>query len=82
MTSLVVAVIAFILLIIKLITKMQAYPIVIYLQENPVSVADIPFPSVAICPPLNFDIDTFDYRSIADSLKAGELLVGNLSLDE
>lgn len=66
----------------KLIAKLQAYPIVIYLQDNPVSVTDIPFPAVTLCPPLNLDIKDFDYKKIATSIKNGSLAVDTLPMDQ
>lgn len=69
------------MLIMKLITKLQAYPIVIYLQENTVSVTEIYFPSVTLCPILNFDIEDFSYESIVSSIENGDLLFSNLSVD-
>lgn len=80
LTSLTLSCIACSLLISKLVNKLQAYPFVIYLQENPVAVTDIPFPAVTLCPPLNLDSQSFDYRTLAPSIRNGETRFENLPL--
>lgn len=53
----------------------------IYLQENAVSVTQIPFPAVTICPGLNLDVKGFNYEQTAEAIINGELLIEDLPIE-
>lgn len=68
-------------MILQLITKLQTYPVVISMQDEAVSVTNIDFPAVTLCPSLNINIDGFDYEAIAEYLRNEESQFGNLSIE-
>lgn len=76
--SLLLAFVACVMLIINLITKLQAFPIIICMGENSISVTEIPFPAITLCPSLNMDVDEFDYETIARNVKSGNLSIEDL----
>lgn len=75
------AVVACVLLIMKLIYKLQAFPIIIYVGQNSISVTEIPFPAVTLCPSLNMDVDDFDYEFVARDVKGGNLSIEELPMN-
>jgi len=50
------------------------------MQENAVSVREIPFPAVTICPGLSIDYKDLDYEAIATSVKNGETRIEELPM--
>lgn len=46
--------------------------------ENSISVTEIPFPAITLCPNLNMDVDEFDYESIAHNVKSGNISIEDL----
>jgi len=60
----------------------QSNPIVIYSDENSISVTEINFPAVTICPALKLDIEGFDYEGIVEKLNNHELELKNLTEKE
>lgn len=80
-TSLIFSAVACILLILQLIIKLQAFPIISYMREYPMAVTAIPFLAVTLCPSLNIDIEGFDYEAIAKGVENGSLKLDELSLE-
>lgn len=62
--------------------KLKQIPIVIYLDDTPVRVSEINFPSVTICPGLCPIVDGFDYKPIITGIKSGELELKNFTMKE
>lgn len=69
------------MMIVQLITKLRAYPVVISLQDEAVPVTNIDFPAVTLCPSLNVDVENFDYESVSESVKNGSSTIEDLPLE-
>jgi acid-sensing ion channel, other len=67
------------LLIHKLLKSMKKNPIVMYSDENSISVTDINFPSLSYCETLYLNFTGFSYDNITKTLKNGELHPSNLT---
>lgn len=55
--ALISSLICTILLTVQLITKIQSYPIVIFLSEHQVHVSELDFPAITICPGLWLELN-------------------------
>jgi len=60
----------------------QSNPIVIYSDENSISVTEINFSAVTICPALKLSIEGFDYEGIVEKLNNHETELKNLTEKE
>jgi hypothetical protein len=63
----------------NLLTSMKKNPIVMYSDDNSISVTDINFPSLSYCETLYLNFTGFSYRNIIKALKSGELHPSNLT---
>lgn len=72
-------------LIINLSEIIAKKSIVIYIDDNQISVTDLIFPAVTICPTLIFntiDTKTIDYTAIVAALENNEIDIRNFSMKE
>ncbi|KAL7036626.1 hypothetical protein ACKWTF_008880 [Chironomus riparius] len=72
------------ILIYKFIIESQANPIVIFTDQNAISVQDINFPSLSFCPGIIFETikNPFKYTEIKEMLENQTIELSNLTLDE
>ena len=72
------------ILIYKFIVESQANPIVIFTDQNAISVQDINFPSLSFCPGIIFETmkNPFKYREIKGMLENETMELSNLTLSE
>lgn len=61
------------LMISELIEKLNKTPIVISLDDTPIHVSEIYFPSVTICPGISPIVDSVDYKEFVDEIKSGQI---------
>lgn len=66
----------------KLFTKIQSYPIVLYQSEEPTYVSEIDFPAVTICPEILTVIEDLNFDDIIVSLQNGSMSTSDLSEKE
>lgn len=70
-------------MMISLLEAVKGKQIIIYSDENFISVTDINFPSVSFCPSLNLDLGyRLDYEQTVEKLKAGKIFLNNLTQDQ
>jgi hypothetical protein len=69
----------------KLIVSLQKNPIIISKDDSAISVTEIYFPAVTLCPGLIIATDVervFDYENVKESLENGEMSFDNLTKSE
>ena len=83
--SVTISIILTAILIYKFVQIFNSNPIVIGTVENQISISDIYFPSLTICPSLIFKlagVETIDYDAITKALDNHEITIDNLTLNE
>lgn len=63
----------------ELIGKLNRTPIVVAVDDTPIRVSEIYFPSMTICPGLCTDIKTFDYEKFVTGIKSGQMDLRNFT---
>lgn len=79
LVALVVSMFVTALSISRLITHVQRNPILTVVDESAISISDIYFPAVTICPSLRLSREKFDSLWILNALNGGKLNVKNLT---
>ena len=85
LSALIVSLVLSVVLTYQFLKNTEKNPIVIYVVEKGVNVADINFPGITLCPGLilaDADDTKLDYDKIVENLKTGKISVDDLTENE